>query len=84
MDSTTPAEREQDIPYSTDLLEKPLVDELPMLRPPTQILLRRGWNHIRIVLPFYRQWGATFCLISGTSEHPREVVGLEYSASPME
>ena len=37
-----------------------------------------------LVLPFYRQWGATFCLISGTSEHPREVVGLEYSASPME
>ena len=84
MVSTTPAEREQDIPYSTDLLEKPLVDELPMLRPPTQVSLKKGWNHVRIVLPFYRLWGATFCLISGTSEHPREVVGLEYSASPME
>ena len=84
MDSTTPAEREQDIPYSTDLLEKPLVDELPMLRPPTRIALRRGWNHVRIVLPHYRNWGATFCPVAGTSEHPREVPGLAYSSSPKE
>jgi len=82
MVSTTPAEREQDIPYSTDLLEKPLVDELPTLRPPSKISLRRGWNYVRIVLPKARIWGATFCPVDGTSEHPREVEGLKYSSEP--
>ena len=82
MESTTPAEREQDIPYSTDLLEKPLVDELPMLRPPTRIRLQKGWNHVRIILPHYRNWGATFCPIAGTSEHPREIDDLEFSSGP--
>ena len=83
MKSTTKAIREQDIPYSTDLLEKPLVDELVTLRPPTRITLKKGWNHVRIVLPKRRlRRGATFCIIDGTSENPREVEGLEYSAQP--
>ena len=82
MKSTTPAEREQDIPYSTDLLEKPLVDELPTLRQPTKIALKKGWNYVRIELPAAKHWGATFCLVDGTSEHPREVDGLEYSSEP--
>ena len=84
MVSTTPAEREQDIPYSTDLLEKPLVDELPTLRPPTKIALRKGWNYVRIVLPQSRNWGATFCPIDGTSDHPSEVAGLEYKGTSRE
>ena len=84
MNSTTPAEREQDIPYSTDLLEKPLVDELPMLRPPTKIALRKGWNYVRIELPSAKHWGATFVLVDGTNEHPREVAGLEYRGEPPE
>jgi hypothetical protein len=80
MKSTTKAIREQDIPYSTDLLEKPLVDELVTLRAPTPVALKTGWNHIRIVLPPRKlRRGATFCFIDGTSEHPREVEGLEYS-----
>ena len=84
MVSTTPANREQDIPYSTDLLEKPLVDELPTLRPPTKISLKKGWNYVRIVLPKMPRWGCTFCLVDGTSDHPREVEGLKYSARPPE
>ena len=82
MVSTTPANREQDIPYSTDLLEKPLVDELPTLRPPTDISLRKGWNYVRLVVPKAGRWGCTFCLVDGTSDHPREVEGLKYSAEP--
>jgi hypothetical protein len=83
MKSTTKAIREQDIPYSTDLLEKPLVDELVTLRPPMPIVLKKGWNHVRIVLPPKKnRRGATFCLVDGTSEHPREVEGLEYRSGP--
>jgi hypothetical protein len=82
MKSTTPKDREQDIPYSTDLLEKPLVDELFTLRPPTQLKLKKGWNHVRIVLNSGYRWGASFCPVAGTSEHPREVEGLEYSSEP--
>jgi hypothetical protein len=81
MKSTTQAIREQDIPYSTDLLEKPLVDELITLRDPMPVDLKEGWNHIRITLPPRKsRRGMTFCLINGTSEHPREVAGLEYSS----
>ncbi|MBO5940407.1 MAG: family 20 glycosylhydrolase [Kiritimatiellae bacterium] len=82
MKSTTPNDREQDIPFSTDLLEKPLVDELFTLRPPTRLKLKKGWNHVRIVLPSGYRWGASFCPVSGTSEHPHEVEGLEYSSEP--
>ena len=83
MKSTIKAIREQDIPYSTDLLEKALVDELPTLRPPTEIALKKGWNHVRIVMPYrHSRRGVTFSLIEGTSEHPREVKGLEYRSEP--
>ena len=83
MVSTTPAGREQDIPYSTDLLEKPLVDELPTLRAPTKLSLKKGWNYVRIVLPKTSgRWCCTFCPVDGTSEHPREVEGLQYASNP--
>ena len=85
MKSTTKDVREQDIPYSTDLLEKPLADELFTLRPPASIGLKKGWNHVRIVLPKGGpRWGASFCPIAGTSEHPREIEDLEYSSEPPE
>ena len=82
MVSTTPAEREQDIPYSTDLLEKPLIDELPTLRAPTKLSLKKGWNYVRIVLPKSGRWCCTFCPVDGTSEHPSEVEGLQYASDP--
>ena len=82
MVSTTPAAREQDIPYSTDLLEKPLIDELPTLRAPTKLSLKKGWNYVRIVLPKSGRWCGTFCPVDGTSEHPREVEGLQYASDP--
>jgi hypothetical protein len=81
MKSTTKAIREQDIPYSTDLLEKPLVDELMTLREPTPIELKAGWNHVRLTLPRGGKWGASFCFLNGSSDHPCEVEGLEYSSS---
>ena len=84
MKSTTKCECEQDIPYSTDLLEKPLVDELPTLRPPTELRLKKGWNHVRITLPKTGNWGVTFCPVAGTSEHPREIDDLEYRSDPPE
>jgi hypothetical protein len=84
MKSTTKSICEQDIPYSTDLLEKPLADELVTLRPPTPITLKEGWNHVQIILPQRKspRRGMTFSLIDGTSEHPREAEGLEYSSKP--
>ena len=83
MSSKTKAIREQAIPYSTDLLEKAYVDELVTLRPPTSVKLETGWNHVRSVLPPRRaRRGATFCLVGGTSEHPREIEGLAYSSQP--
>ena len=82
MRATTIPRVEQDIPHSSDLLEYPLVDELYTLRPPTPIALKKGWNHVRIVLPRGGRWGASFCPVAGTSEHPREVEGLEYSSEP--
>ena len=83
MKSTTKAVREQDVPYSTDLLEKPLADELFTLRPPASVSLKKGWNHVRIVLPKGGpRWGASFCPVAGTSEHPREIEDLEYSSEP--
>lgn len=83
MKSKSPPVKDQDVPYSSDLLEKPLVDELFTLRPPTAVRLKKGWNHVRITLPPRpSRRGATFCLVEGTSEHPREVEGLEYSSRP--
>ena len=82
MRATTVPKVEQDIPHSSDVLEYPLVDEIFTLRPPTSITLKKGWNHVRMVLPRGGRWGASFCPIAGTSEHPCEVKDLEYSAEP--
>ena len=85
--STTESIKDQDVPYSTDLLEKPLVDELPTLRAPTPIRLKKGWNHVKLDLPrpkekWGRVWTGTFAPLLGTSDHPREVPGLKYRSEP--
>ena len=86
---TTGAGRDQDVPYSSDLLETPLADELPTSRPPTPIRLKKGWNHVKLRIPHDRPqmskvWKGMFCPVAGTSEHPREVPGLVYSAQPQQ
>ena len=84
MRSTTPAICEQDVPYSTDLLEKPLVDEMPGLRASYPIRLRKGWNHVRITVDASGKEArvVSFIPISGTETHPREVPGLLFSSNP--
>ena len=68
--------------------ETPPVDEEYFYRPPAQVALKAGWNHVKITLPkpktdfVGQKWLGTFVPMSGTSEHPREVAGLEYSANP--
>ena len=90
MTSTTKAICEQDVPYSTDLLEKPLVDEMPALRAPYPVKLKKGWNHLVISTGVRKLGGWTrnlpvsFALIEGSSTNPREVPDLEYSANPPE
>jgi hypothetical protein len=84
MKSKTKSVREQDVPYSTDLLEKPLLDEMPALRDPYPLHLKAGWNHLRISMEMGGEEGVrafSFIPILGTSAHPREVQGLEYRSS---
>ncbi len=66
--------------------ETPLADEEYYLREPSRVRLRAGWNHVRLTLdkhlPKTWKWVGTFVPVAGTSEHPREVPGLEYSSQP--
>ena len=73
--------------WSNDLSETPLEDEWYYIREPTPVELRSGWNHVRLVLKkprgiWGRTWRGVFRLLEGTSDHPREVPGLEWSSSP--
>ena len=65
--------------------ETPFTNEEYYFREPTPITLRKGWNHVRLVVPKTDKsgrWTATFVPLLGTSAHPREVPGLAYSATP--
>ncbi|MBR2839456.1 MAG: family 20 glycosylhydrolase [Kiritimatiellae bacterium] len=80
--------------YEAD--EEPFTDQEYFMRPPTPIRLRKGWNHVRLTIPspasegpknFLRgknrhRWVGTFIPVSGSTDHPREVPGLEYSSAP--
>ena len=73
-----------------------MLDEVPFrneeyyMREPTQVRLRAGWNHVRLDMPMpyevnwtgFRQWVGTFIPVAGSTDHPREVEGLEYSSEP--
>ena len=63
--------------------ETPLVDEDYWYREPTKIHLDKGENHVKMTLPKRGgwKWIGTFTPLSGTSDHPREVEGLSYSAT---
>ena len=64
--------------------ETPLVDEDYWYRAPTPIHLKAGVNHVKLVLPKKGgwKWIGTFVPVLGTSDHPREVPGIIYSANP--
>ena len=73
--------------YVHELDEIPFEDEEYYMRPPTPIVLRKGWNHVKLTVPCakaanYAPWVATFIPLLGTTEHPREVPGLEYACDP--
>ena len=73
--------------YVHELDEIPFEDEEYYMRPPTPIVLRQGWNHVKLTVPCekaanYAPWVATFIPLLGTTEHPREVPGLVYSSDP--
>ena len=65
-----------------DPREIPLVDEDYWYRAPTPIHLKKGVNHVKMTLPKRGgwKWIGTFTPVSGTSDQPREVDGLSYSA----
>ena len=73
--------------YEVD--EEPFTDQEYYMREPTRILLREGWNHVRLTIPNpmahgagKHRWAATFIPVAGTTDHPCEVAGLEYSSVP--
>ena len=70
--------------------EEPYTDQEYYMREPTPITLQKGWNHVKLTLPMTapvrgwssHQWIGTFIPLLGTTDHPREVPGLEYSSEP--
>ena len=74
--------------YGSPEVEIPLVDEMPGLREPYPIRLKRGWNHICITTAVGRgKWDlsvVSFALFNGTVAHPQEVNGLEWRSDPPE
>lgn len=76
-----------DIPYSDSVCETPIEDEWHFVREPTQIRLRKGWNHVKLTMPknvdaIEPIWRGVFLLVEGTSARPREVRGLRFSSDP--
>ena len=60
------------------------------MREPTPIRPKAGWNHVKLTLPMThrvntwmtQRWVGTFMPVAGTTDRPREVDDLEYSADP--
>ena len=71
--------------YVHEIDEVPFEDEEYYMREPTAIHLKKGWNHIRLIVPMPKKadrhypWVATFVPVSGTTDHPSEVEGLIFS-----
>ena len=76
--------------YVHQLDEIAFEDEEYYMREPTSIRLKAGWNHVKLTVPMkkraanHQPWVATFMPMLGTTDHPREVPGLEYRSSPPE
>ena len=78
-----------DEPSSNNVAETPFTNEEYFMREPTPIMLRKGWNHVKLTVPksvgakWKYDWTATFVPVT-LADDPREVDGLEYSARPPE
>ena len=74
-------------PTSDNIAETPFTNEEYFMRPPTEISLKAGWNHVRLTVPksigdeWLYYWTSTFVPVTLES-HPREVPGLEFSSEP--
>lgn len=74
-------------PTSDNIAETPFTNEEYFMREPTKIVLKEGWNHIRLTVPkdIGDEWGynwiSTFVPVT-LGRSPREVEGLEYSSCP--
>ena len=71
--------------YSNDLCETPLGNDFYYCREPSKVELREGWNYVKLDLPkptnvWGRCWRGVFRLLDGTTAHPREVKGVEFSS----
>ena len=73
--------------YEAD--EEPFTDQEYVMRAPTPIHLRKGWNHVKLTLPnpsakgkTRHRWVGTFIPVAGTTDHPHEVEGLTYASEP--
>ena len=71
--------------YEAD--EEPFTDQEYVMREPTPIMLRKGWNHVKLTMPnpvakekTRHRWVGTFIPVAGTTDHPHELSGLEYSS----
>ena len=69
--------------------EEPFTDQEYVMREPTPIHLREGWNHVKLTMPnpsakekTRHRWVGTFIPVAGTTDHPHEVEGLEYASVP--
>lgn len=75
--------------YVHELDEIAFEDEEYYMREPVPIHLKKGWNHVKLTVPMktkaknHAPWVGTFIPLTGTTERPREVSGLEYSSMPM-
>ena len=72
---------------TNNVAETPFEDECCWMRPPSTLTLKAGWNHVKITAPktfeaWCYGWDVLFMPVLGTSDHPREVPGLEYSSRP--
>ncbi|MBR3221631.1 MAG: family 20 glycosylhydrolase [Kiritimatiellae bacterium] len=80
--------------YEAD--EEPFTDQEYCMREPTSVMLRKGWNHVKLTMPnpavegprrqeqgrIRHRWVGTFIPVAGTTDHPQEVPGLEYASCP--
>ena len=73
--------------YEAD--EEPFTDQEYVMREPTSIHLRKGWNHVKLTIPnpsakekTRHRWVGSFIPVAGTTDHPHEVPGLVYSSEP--
>ena len=88
--SLTPGKCLPEVSHVHEIDETPYTNDEWYMREPTQVALRKGWNHVKMTMPMTRKvdtwrtqrWVGTFMPVAGTTDHPREIEDLEYSSDP--